>query len=105
MPFVIPFWLKIVGPIAALALLIGGVMAWGGHKYHSGYGDGVSAADAKWVAAGEQLKKDAAKSATKADDAAANRLADHVNEIAADQAAVNQAEKEGRSPLDVLFGN
>lgn len=99
----IPLWAKILGPIAALAIIIGGLAAWGSHKYHSGYDKGVQATDAKWEKAAAELKRDAAKSATKADDAAANRLENFVEQQTADQEAVNEAVKEGRSPLDALF--
>jgi len=105
MPFAIPLWAKILGPIAALAIIVGALAAWGSHKYHSGYNDGETAADAKWEAAAKQLKADAAKSATKADDAAANRLENFVEQQTADQEAVNEAQRNGSSPLDALFGH
>lgn len=59
---------------------------------------------AAWVAAGEKLKADAAKSATKADDAAAKRLAEHMEQSNADKQAVDEAVANGTSPLDALFG-
>lgn len=99
----IPLWLKILGPIAALAIIVGGLMAWGSHKYHAGYDSGVQATDKKWEDAAAKLKADAAKSATKADDAAANRLAEQVNQMSADQEKVDEAERNGTSPLDALF--
>lgn len=102
---IIPLWAKILGPIAALAIIIGGLAAWGSHKYHSGYGDGVQATDQKWVAAGEQLKKDAAKSANKADDAAANRVENFVRDQAKEQEKIDEAQRKGGSPFDVLFGS
>ena len=68
------------------------------------YKEGVQATDQKWVAAGEQLKKDAAKSATKADDRAAERLANEVANQTADKEEVDEALRNGSSPLDVLFG-
>jgi hypothetical protein len=100
---VVPFWLKIVGPIVALALIIAAVTAWGHSKYRAGEKAGIEATDAKWQAASDKLKADAAKSATKADDAAVKRLDEFVEQQTADQAAVNEAVKEGRSPLDALF--
>jgi hypothetical protein len=103
MNFVIPFWLKIVGPIVLLAVVFGSLAAWGGHKYHAGYDSGVTATDKKWEEAAAKLKRDAAKSATKADDAAANRLSEQVNQITADQEKVDEAQRNGTSPLDALF--
>lgn len=95
----IPFWLKIVGPIVLLLLVFGGVKAWGNSKYNAG----VAATDAKWELASDRLKAEAAKSATKADDAAVKRLEEHVEQAEEDQAAVDAAVAEGRSPLDALF--
>lgn len=86
-------------------LLVGSVCLslhlYGQHRY----GEGVKDTDTKWQAAVQQLQKDAAKSATKADDAAATRVATHIEKAAKEQEAVKQAEAEGKSPLDVLFGN
>lgn len=101
--FVVPLWLKIVGPLALFALVVGGVMLWGNSKYRAGYRDGETETDVKWHAASEKLKADAAKSATKADDAAVKRLEEHVAQASEDAAAVEKAKAEGRSPLDELF--
>jgi hypothetical protein len=103
--FAIPFWLKIVGPVVAIALLIGGVMAWGHSKYNAGHKAGVEETDAAYKAASDKLKADAAVSATKADDKAVARLEDYQAQAKDDQAAVDKAKEEGRSPLDALFGN
>jgi FtsZ-interacting cell division protein ZipA len=103
--FVIPLWLKIVGPIAMFALVVGGVMAWGNSRYRAGKADGIEETDAKWEEASAKLKADAAKSATKADDAAVKRLEEHVAQANEDAAAVEKAKAEGRSPIDALFGN
>lgn len=100
----IPFWLKIVGPLVLLAMVFGGLAAWGSHKYHSGYDDGTTATDKKWEDAAAQLKKDAAASATKADDAAAARLENYVAEQTADKEAIDEANRNGTSPLDAIFG-
>lgn len=68
------------------------------------YAEGVQATDQKWEEAGKQLKADAAKSATRADDAAANRMTNFVEDHKADEEAVNEAQRNGSSPLDILFG-
>lgn len=101
--FVIPFWLKIVGPILLFALVVGGVMAWGKSKYNAGKREGIEETDAKWQAASDKLKAQAAASATKADDAAVRRLEEHVAQAEEDLAAVEKAKAEGRSPIDALF--
>lgn len=102
--FIVPMWLKIVGPIALFALVIGGVMVWGASKYRAGKADGIEETDAKWQAASDKLKAQAAASATKADDAAVKRLEEHVAQAEEDAAAVEKAKAEGSSPLDALFG-
>lgn len=100
---IIPFWLKIVGPVVLFALVIGGVMAWGSSKYRSGKADGIGQTDAKWQAASDKLKADAAKSATRADDAAAIRHTEHLADARADQERIDEANRNGTSPLDALF--
>lgn len=103
--FIFPTWLKIVGPLVLLAVVFGGLKAWGNSKYRAGEKAGIEETDAKWQAASDKLKADAAASATRADDAAAVRLEEHVAQAEEDQAAVDKAVEEGRSPLDALFGN
>jgi hypothetical protein len=100
----IPFWLKIVGPIVLLLAVFGGIKAWGNSKYNAGEKAGIEATDAKWEAASAKLKEDAAKSATKADDAAVKRLEEHVEQANEDQEKVDEAVRNGTSPLDALFG-
>lgn len=73
------------------------------------YGDsreqeGIDQERAAWVKAGEELKADAAKSATKADDRAAERLLEHKEQIDEDRKAFDAAVENGTSPLDSLFG-
>lgn len=101
---ILPFWLKVVGPLVLLLVVFGGVKMWGNSKFKAGEKAGIEATDAKWQAASDKLKEDAAKSATKADDAAVKRLEEHVEQASEDQAAVDAAVKAGESPLDALFG-
>lgn len=103
--FVIPLWLKIVGPIVLLVAIVGGVKAWGHSKYTAGKQDGIEETDAKWKAASEKLKAEAAASATRADDAAAVRLDEYVKQSEEDQEKLDEAVKNGTSPLDALFGD
>lgn len=97
----IPKW---AWALLGAAVLVIAVMAWGNSRERSGYKQGEAATDAKWEAASAKLKEDAAKSATKADDAAVKRLEEHVEQAEEDQAAVDAAIREGSSPLDALFG-
>lgn len=99
----LPFWLKIVGPLVAVALVCAGILAWGHGKYNAGHKAGVSETDAKWHAASEKLKQDAAASATKADDAAVKRLEQHVEQQEEDHARLEEAQRNGSSPLDAIF--
>jgi hypothetical protein len=68
------------------------------------YTEGVSATDAKWEEASQRMRDEAANSATRADDAAANRLATHLNQVAEERNQIDAAAQNGSSPLDVLFG-
>jgi membrane protein involved in colicin uptake len=104
MPFAIPFWLKIVGPLVALAILFGAVAGWSHHQYSKGHEAGVTETDAQWAAADKKLHDQAALSATHADDAAAKRSEEFRQQAADDRKAVQDAEAKGESPLDSLFG-
>jgi hypothetical protein len=104
MPFAIPFWAKIVGPLLAIALLVGGIAAWGHSKYKAGHKAGVEEVDAQWAAATKKLEAQAAQSATRADDAAAKRAEEFKTQADSDRKAVEDAEANGSSPLDALFG-
>lgn len=87
--------------VIVLGLLWLGLHLYGKHRYN----EGVAATDAKWQVAVEKLQQDAKQSATKADDAAAQRTATQLVKHTKDQEAVNAAVKNGTSPLDALFGN
>lgn len=104
MSFVIPLWLKIVGPLVALALLAGAFTGWSHHQYNKGHKAGVDEVDAQWAAATKKLEAQAAQSATRADDGAAKRAAEFKDQADSDRKAVDDANKNGSSPLDALFG-
>lgn len=101
LPFTLPrwAWFLIGGALLALGLYLA-ITAYGNSRYR----EGVSDTDAKWAEASAKLKADAAKSATRADDAAVKRLEEHVAQASEDAAAVEKAKAEGSSPLDALFG-
>lgn len=87
-------------PLLVLALLYWALDSYGDRRYR----DGVETTDAKWEEAGRRLKAQAARSATKADDAAAVRLDRFEAQVAKEQEKLDEAERNGTSPLDVLFG-
>lgn len=68
------------------------------------YSDGERATDAKWVAAGEKLERQAAEAAGKANAASAERIEQNNERVAQEKEKLDEAEAAGSSPLDVLFG-
>ena len=95
---------KGVGGAILVGLLIWGVLAWLNSYGDRRYREGVTATDQKWEEASQRVQEQARQSATKADDAAANRLAEYVEQSATEQEQVNDAIENGSSPFDVLFG-
>jgi hypothetical protein len=87
-----------------IAVVIG-LFYWALSSYgHRKFNEGVAANQAQVDKALEQLKKDAQVSATKADDKAAARTEVFVEQHQADKEALDEAERNGTSPLDALFG-
>lgn len=104
MPFAIPFWLKIVGPLVLAAILFGGIAGWSHHQYSKGKKAGIEQVDKEWADATKKLEAQAAQSATRADDAFAKRAEEQKVQADSDRKAVEDAEAKGTSPLDSLFG-
>lgn len=101
MPFTLPRWAWFaIGGLVLLLAFYFALTAYGNSRYR----EGVSDTDAKWEAASAKLKEQAAQSATKADDAAADRLGKFVEQATEDEKAVEDAKVNGNSPLDALFG-
>jgi hypothetical protein len=101
MPFVMPRWGWIA--LAGLALVLafyGALTAYG----HARYKAGEQHADEAWKAASDKLIQQAANSAGKADATKAIRDADFAARQEDEQKKIAQAEAEGNSPYDVLFG-
>lgn len=96
---------KLVAYVALPLLLL--LALWLGIRaiHHDGYKAGVSATDAKWVAAKDKLEAEAKQSATRADDKAVERLEQYEQQEQDDRKAVEDAKKDGSSPLDALFGD
>ena len=70
---------------------------------HTRYERGVRDTDAKWVEAGRVLQQRARESATRANDAAAARAAQHDRRVAQERERIDEAQRNGSSPFDVLF--
>jgi hypothetical protein len=99
---------KLVGYVV-IPLVVLGLLWWLISSRIDAYGDkrfdaGVANERGKWEEASEKLKLDAEASSTKADDRAAIRLEQHKEQIDEDSKAVDQAVRDGTSPLDALFG-
>lgn len=90
--------------VAIFAALIGGVLLWGNSKYRAGHDDGVTQTEAKYEAAKQKLREEAEASASKADDKALERLEQHEAQVENDRKAVEDANANGTSPLDAIFG-
>lgn len=89
----------------ALPLLIAFLLWRALDSYGDGrYQAGVDETDAKWEEAGRRLREQAARSASRADDAAASRLETHVQQVEEEKERLDEAQRTGGSPLDVLFG-
>lgn len=108
MGFLISLAAKAVGerfaPLLAYGLLIAvlvGAIWW---LRADAYSDGEAATDAKWVAAGERLERQAAEAAGKADAASVQRVEQNNERVAQEKEKLDEAEAAGSSPLDVLFG-
>lgn len=99
--FPIPRWALLAIGVGLLALaLVFAIISYGNSRFDAG----EAAADAKWKAASEKLVEKAQKSSAKQDTAAAARAADYAAKVEDEKQALERAEAEGSSPLDVLFG-
>ena len=95
---------QIIGYVVIPALIIlivwWAVVDYGNRRYRAG----VTDTDAKWQEASRRLQQQAQQSATRADDAAAVRLEEHERSVAEERRELDEAARNNRSPLDVLFG-
>lgn len=89
-----------VGALALIGLLWWAINSYGSRRYQAG----VIATDAKWEEASNRLKEQAAQSATRADDNAANRLVEFEAQVQEEQEAIDAAIANGSSPFDAIFG-
>lgn len=90
-----------IGAYALMALALVAALLWWGHtKYQAGVRD----TDAKWEAASAKLERQAEKAEDRADAKAAERVEEFTEKVAAEKEKLDEAERNGSSPLDVLFG-
>lgn len=73
------------------------------------YGDsrfdaGKAKADAEWQEAHDRLIEQARRAGQKADQTAAAQAADYAAKVEDEKERIDEAVKEGSSPIDVLFG-
>lgn len=97
-----PFRGWIFGGLALIALLLGlwlALDAYGDRRYDQGREDN----DRAWRAAEAKLRQEEKASAAGADKAAATREAEHAAAVASEKGRIDDAIREGYSPLDVLF--
>lgn len=101
LPFTLPRWacLAIGGLLLLLAFYIA-LDRYGDSRFNAG----KAQADAEWKAASDRLIEKAHTSAAKADVAAAARAADYAAKVEDEKERIAEAQEEGASPFDVLFG-
>jgi hypothetical protein len=96
-----PRWAWVlVGAALLMAAFYFALDAYGDSRYREGKSD----ADRAWQEASDKLIEKAAKAGTKADKAAAGRVADFAAKQEQEKEKVDAAAKDGSSPFDVLFG-
>lgn len=101
LPFTLPrwAWFAIGGLVLLLAFYLA-LDAYGDSRFDAG----KAKADAEWAEAEKRLLKQAAEAGTEADRKAAARAVEYAAKVQDEKERLDQAEAEGSSPLDVLFG-
>lgn len=87
-------------PLLALALLWWALDSYGDRRAD----EREAEVHATYKAASDRLKAQAAKSIAKADDAAAARVEQQQQQVQEELEALDEAQRNGSSPFDVLFG-
>lgn len=87
-------------PLLVALFLWWRIDAWGDRRFDQG----VEAHRVEVRKASDQLKAEAAQSATRADDTAALRVEAHLQQTTQEQERLDEAAQNGSSPFDVLFG-
>lgn len=95
--------LKKFAPVAAyglvILLLVGALLWLRADAYH----DGEHAEEARWQEAAAKLEHLQQKAATGADQKAAQRLDQHLDQLEHEKEKLDEAQRNGDDPLDVLF--
>lgn len=97
----IPRWAWIgLGAVVLIAAFYFALDAYGDSRYREGKANEKAA----WEQAEAEFLKKAGEAEKKADKQAAAREADHIAAVAEERKKIDQAERDGSSPFDVLFG-
>lgn len=93
-----------LAPFAAYGLLVVAALAALWWVRHDAYRDGVRATDAKWEAASAALQKRALEASNNASSKSDARAADYLEKVEQVKDKLDEAQQNGSSSLDVLFG-
>jgi hypothetical protein len=94
-----PWMIATGGALLVLLALAIFIVLWGNARYKAG----ESAADARWQEASARLERQARRSASAADQRAAQTIASHNERVATEKEKIDEAVNAGRSPFDALF--
>jgi hypothetical protein len=98
----VPRWAWIaLGGLLLIGAFYAALSAYGHERYKAG----KKAADDAWIEASNKTIQKAQSAGTAADTKAAARVADFAAKVEDEKGKIDAAQKEGSSPLDVLFGN
>lgn len=101
LPFTLPRWVWFAIGAGLLILAFYFLLdAYGDSRYREGKSDEAAA----WKAAEAELLKKAANARTEADRNAAVREVQHAAKVEEEREKIDEAVRNGTSPLDVLFG-
>lgn len=92
-------WIKWLIIFLVLAGLVIGFFWYG----HIQYRAGEDATDLKWQKASIEAQAKAAQAATEASDSSYKRVVEYNDTVAVEKEKLDEAEKQGKSPFDVLF--
>ena len=87
-------------PLLTLVAIWWAITVYGNSRYDAG----VTDTDASWQEASNVLIDQAAAASNAADASAEDRATDYAANLTAEKEKIDEAQREGSSPLDVLFG-
>lgn len=101
LPFAVPSWAwKLLGAVLLLIAFVAMIHMYGNARYKAG----VSDTDKLWQEASERLTEKASHATEESNREAAERAADYAEQVAIEKEKIDDAVKNGDSPIDVLFG-